>query len=225
MAILLMLSWALGKRCSMHGQALCRWDAICAGPMRVFVFVSLFAATVGTAAFAYDPYPFQRSDGKWGYVNDDHCWVIESQFEDSKAFSEGLAEVKITDDWGYIDKTGSIVIPPQFSDYVGSIDTPKEKGLLRHIVNGTMSFSEGLAAVQVGEKWGFINKNGDMVINPNFLDLGGNGFHESLAFVFINGKYGFIDKTGAVAINPQFSLAFDYFGGFSEGLAAVKIGE
>ena len=45
------------------------------GPMRVFVFVSLFATVVGTAALAYDPYPFKRSDGKWGYVNDDHCCV------------------------------------------------------------------------------------------------------------------------------------------------------
>jgi hypothetical protein len=25
-----------------------------------------------------------------------------------------------------------------------------------------------------------------MVINPNFLDLGGKGFHESLVFVFPN---------------------------------------
>jgi len=41
--------------------------------MRVFVFVSLFATVVGTEALAYDPYPFQRSDGRWGYVNDDHA--------------------------------------------------------------------------------------------------------------------------------------------------------
>jgi hypothetical protein len=177
------------------------WEAAFGGPMRLFCFASILATMVGTAAFAYDPYPFQRSDGKWGYVNDDHCWVIEPQFDFAQPFSEGLAEVKITDDWGYIDKTGSIVIPPQFSDYDGNIDTLKETRPPLHIINGTMSFSEGLAAVQVGGKWGFINKNGAVVINPNFLDVVGGGFREDLAFVFINGKYGFIEKTGAVAVD------------------------
>jgi hypothetical protein len=41
------------------------------------------------------------------------------QFDDCRSFSEGLAVVKIEDKWGYIDKTGKIVINPQFDDAGG----------------------------------------------------------------------------------------------------------
>src|SRR5205823_2011220 len=52
-------------------------------------------------------------------------------------FSEGLASAQ--NGWakyGYIDKTGKIIIPPQF-DF-------------------TDKFSEGLARVKIGNRWGFI---------------------------------------------------------------------
>lgn len=45
--------------------------------MRLFAFVSLLAALVGTAAFGGDPYPFKRSDGKWGYVDNGHFCVVD----------------------------------------------------------------------------------------------------------------------------------------------------
>ena len=46
--------------------------------MRVLASLSLLFALVGTSAFGGDPYPFQRSDGKWGYVDDDHCWMARA---------------------------------------------------------------------------------------------------------------------------------------------------
>ncbi len=49
--------------------------------MRTLIASLVAFLVFATSAAAYDPYPFQRSDGKWGYVNDDHCWVIEPQFE------------------------------------------------------------------------------------------------------------------------------------------------
>ncbi|PSO79918.1 MAG: hypothetical protein BRC51_06045 [Cyanobacteria bacterium SW_12_48_29] len=40
--------------------------------------------------------------------------VINPQFDYAGEFSEGLAPIKISDKWGYIDKTGEMVINPQF---------------------------------------------------------------------------------------------------------------
>ena len=64
-------------------------------------------------------------------------------------------------------------------------------------------------------KHGYINKKGDIVINPQF-DFA-LPFSEGLAPVKLAEKLGYIDKTGKYVINPQFDEAF----GHAEGLAAV----
>src|SRR5262249_49255806 len=50
--------------------------------------------------------------------------------------------------WGFIDKTGSLVIPPRFES--------------------ALSFSEGLAGVLLDGKWGFFDKTGTLVIENQF---------------------------------------------------------
>ena len=85
-----------------------------------------------------------------------------------------------------------------------------------------------LAPVCISGKWGFINKNGKYVINPQFDKVG--YFHCGLAAVRINnnngyysgyGRWGFINADGEYVVNPQ----FDEVHRFYEGVAAVKRGE
>ncbi|ECR3642583.1 WG repeat-containing protein, partial [Campylobacter coli] len=64
------------------------------------------------------------------------------------------------------------------------------------------SFWEGLAGVKLNGKWGFIDKNGEFAIKPNFDDAW--YFREGLAKVGLNGKYGLIDKSGKIVIEPIF---------------------
>lgn len=80
--------------------------------MRIITASIVALLGMATSAAAYDPYPFQGSDGKWGYVNDDHCWVIAPQFEDAEEFNEAYASIQIGDEWGLIDASGNIVIHP-----------------------------------------------------------------------------------------------------------------
>lgn len=80
-----------------------------------------------------------------------------------------------------------------------------------------------------GDKWGFINEKGQIVIKPQFDEVGYSAlahfgedtFSEGFAPVKLNGKFGYIDKTGRIVILPR----FDFVGKFSEGLAGVKIGD
>src|ERR1051325_3968961 len=74
-----------------------------------------------------------------------------------------------------------------------------------------------LYPVVVNDRWGFVDKAGKMVINPQFERAG--SFSEGLAEVRL-GRWGYVDGSGKIVINPQFDRA----AGFSDGLAAVDFG-
>lgn len=166
---------------------------------------------------------------RYGYIDKNGKIAINPQFSHAEDFSEGLALVYAEDPqcdkydylkWmeenapsgymeyihgevtgfskvGYIDKEGALVIKPQFFM--------------------ARAFSDGMAAVNVRDKWGFIDKNGEMVIKPQFDAVG--AFSEGLACVEIGGKWGYINKTGIFVINPKYDDAED----FSEGMASVEV--
>lgn len=70
--------------------------------------------------------------------------------------------------------------------------------------------------IKSGEKWGFIDKNGHYVINPQFLFA--DYFREGIAWVMsLEGQIGFIDKEGKYIIPAIYKDGSP----FSEGLAFV----
>lgn len=109
-------------------------------------------------------------------------------------FFEGLAAFKsqTTGKWGFIDKTGKIVIPAHYE----SVD----------------KFCEGLAAVRFSAtdaqspKWGYIDRTGNVVIQPTFEKQPG-AFSEGLAVVTKrNDKQVLMDKTGAIVSEERNSI-------------------
>jgi hypothetical protein len=115
-------------------------------------------------------------------------WAIPPEFGDARDFHKGLAAVKQNEKYGFIDKTGKVVISPQFDD-LGS-------------------FTKGLAAVEQNGKGGYIDKKGKIVISPQFDYL--DSFTKGLAMFEQNGKWGYIDKKGKVVISPQFDAVGEY---------------
>lgn len=141
--------------------------------------------------------------------------IIEPQFgelhgvsEWADEFREGLAMIEI--DWrkGFINKTGAIVIAPQF-----------QYGY--HFVDGLACVSKGL-----NEKWGYIDKTGNWAIKPVFDDA--SMFSEDWADVKKNGVCLYIDKTGKTVLQPKFQNDRDcstITGSFNQGLARWRNGE
>jgi hypothetical protein len=80
-------------------------------------------------------------------------------------------------------------------------------------------FSDGLAAVLIKNKWGYIDRQGHVAIAPQYTAA--SGFSEGLAAVEVNNKYGFIDRYGKMVIKPKYDFAL----AFTEGVAACSIGD
>ena len=68
---------------------------------------------------------------------------LPGEWEEARAFQEGLAPVKTQGKWGFADKTGKLVIPAQYKE--------------------VRSFSEGLAAVKKDSQWFYIRKDGSLL--------------------------------------------------------------
>ncbi len=82
-----------------------------------------------------------------------------------------------------------------------------------------LDFSEGLALVKKGGKYGYVDKAGVVKVPCEYDDIG--SFSEGLARVKKGGKWGFVDKVGTVKV----PIEYDDAGKFSEGLAKVNKGE
>ncbi|MDR3614348.1 MAG: WG repeat-containing protein [Candidatus Obscuribacterales bacterium] len=171
--------------------------------------------------------------GLWGFVDKDGKKVLPNLYKNVHyEFNEGLTFVQTENGYGYVDENGQIVIAPKFADVgnfsnglapaaVAPSDSEKMTQLSTlqnwrcEFINrsgekiggqyfAARHFSEGLAAVRTGLKWGFIDQAGTLVISANFDDA--RSFSNGLAAVLVGDRWGFIDRTGNFKIQPKFLL-------------------
>jgi hypothetical protein len=167
--------------------------------------------------FHFPPYDWNRAPDD-GWLGNDSVW------QDRTSGWPGQC--------GFIDKTGTRVIPLRFSrvrsfrEGLAYAVKGKISGFINKsgewVINSedgkefTGDFSEGLAIFCKSEKEGCIDKKGNVIIPPKFHCL--HDFsHSRAAFATKNGDYGFIDKTGKIVIQARYKNVRP----FSEGLAAV----
>ena len=179
-------------------------------------------------------YTTEKRQKRYGFANMQGEKVVQPIYYDATPFSEGLAAVKGLDNkWGYIDKSGTVIIPANF--------------------DGAKVFSGEIAPAAVGDKWGLINKMGVFTIEPSFDDINSDGelfialsndkwgwidvngnwviepqFDKTLPFnnadvapVMINGKWAYVNRSGEIVIKRQFDEAYP----FVDDLALVRIGD
>ncbi len=131
---------------------------------------------------------------QYGYIDKEGKIAINPQFNSALSFSdEGLAWVTLGEKGGYIDKDGKYAINLQFTTQKG----PNPWMIMQFLQNyrpQMYSFSEGLAPVMIGEKCGFIDYTGKIIINPQFLTA--YTFEGGLAAVFTESGMAWIDKEG-----------------------------
>ena len=146
-------------------------------------------------------------DNKWVILDPSGVEAAPSrnwQFNELRQYSEGVVAAEIAGKvgWGYMDRDGKLVIPPNRTwSKVGD-------------------FHDGRAAVSVShESWGFIDKSGAVVIEPAYHST--DYFSNGLAAVKKAGRWGFIDKAGQVVVPLRYSS--DNWRRFNNGMAAVRL--
>jgi hypothetical protein len=209
---------------------------------RVFYLTIIVACLISckqnSNQFDYSIIPV-KSGEKWGYIDKEGKYLINPQFDNAYLFVNGMAKVLIDKKYGFISKDGKYQVNPlyknasSFNEDISCVVVENgypsyinKKGEVLFTVNNAeycRNFHEGLAAVCIKDKWGFIDKKGKINIQPQFEEVSDfkNGYSvisqkckEEVLKGFINGK-------GEVKINPQFKDAYP----FSENLALVKLSD
>lgn len=170
----------------------------------------------------------------WGYIDTHGDFAISPRFESGPndhvwSFSDGLAKVEVNKRYGFIDHSGSFVIPPKllyaesfhdgFAEVVvdgpcvympeGACATPQIVGLPSQLRSDTVAKPRNCKVT-------FMDKQGRIISDKGF-DYAMQ-FQEDFAPVLVDKKWGYIDRTGELVIGPRFDGAIP----FSDGLARVN---
>lgn len=156
---------------------------------------SFFIDTKGARAFGSRKAVSGFSEGlaafwenrKAGVIDRTGKVVIPAQkFDLIREFHGGFAQAIVDGKLGFIDKTGSWIIQPQYHAYNDSDEPPAG------------NFSEGLVWVQRDSDGlcGYLDKSGKTVIPFQFTNA--NDFEHGLAFVGLEEGYAYIDKSGKI---------------------------
>lgn len=103
--------------------------------------------------------------------------------------------------WGYIDTSGTVVVPPNYS-------------FARDFVNE-------IGIVELDKKWGVVNKKATVLVPCNYdnVDFLENTDEKIIRISLHQQKYGLIDSLGQITV----SSSYDKIGDFSENRLAVML--
>lgn len=178
-------------------------------------------------------------NGKWGYIDKSGKIIVKPIYDYGSYGENGYIMVRKNGKMGVIDKTGKEIVSPEHTEHnvvktfgknflVGNVNKwicvdPSGKEIFYKTYEEVWPFSEGLAAVSVytklgfieNYKWGFIDSSGKEVIPVHYDSIIRNngftgGFKGGIVFVKQNGKWSMIDKKGEAVGSVKFSSLSEY---------------
>lgn len=187
-----------------------------------------------------------------GYTNKYGKIFIKDTFVKSFPYENGLARVVTKGEYpqynwddaaGYIDRTGKFVIPPVYDEYglddyfqdgyvrfesgvyEGFLDT-KGDTVIPPIYDRIRDFSEGMAAVDIDNKWNFIDRKGNILLKEWYDDVHDfsngmavvNNWSDQSPITYVNLKGESLQLDTAIFENID-----AYANDFNEGLAVAEL--
>lgn len=168
-----------------------------------------------------------KSNGKTGILNLEGKIVVPIKYSDIFTAIYGNWKVKENYKYGVLDRNGTEILPVMYDNIIQAgqnlilakffgkwagftgkgawIFPPKYQEVFPADDDG------GYTPVQLNNKWGYINANGQEVIPPRY-DTAGDFSNEMFAWVSINHKRGAIGRNGEELI----PIKYDYIGKFTQ---------
>ena len=153
---------------------------------------------------------------------------INPRHNDNYADNYNVAMIDEESDgkWGFIDKTGKIVVFPQydavegFREGLAVVEKDGKRGFIdktgREVIplryEWAQSFENGLSAIEKSGKWGFVDKTGKEVVSPHYDNV--YYFGEGLIGVIVDDQTGFVDETGKEIVSPRYDLGLNSCEGY-----------
>lgn len=163
-------------------------------------------------------------NGKCGLIDQSGVQLIPAKFELVATYNRGHAVVLDRGNYGIVDANGDYLIKPNYKlitmydDVIAALDHQQNwhlfdssgKLLPLHIdgavgENSQPWLYDGMAAVIIGDKCGFINSRGEVAITPQY-DLTKH-FSSGYGLVQKGGMWRYIDKTGKLIKSMTFADA------------------
>lgn len=153
---------------------------------------------------------YLRQGDKWGMCDISGTLIVPVKYDDVSYYANLIAMVKLGTKWNVLDcKNGEL--------------SQRNYDMVYKLTTGVQTDNSMIKGyyVQKGDKWGYIDSFGNVVIELKYEAL--DKFDElGRARVIYNGKFGVVDCGGAVIIPP----AYDYLDAFGEtDITVAQIGD
>ena len=154
-----------------------------------------------TAAITNGEYICFEENGLWGVMDAGGKITTKPQFSAKPTLTKNNVLFVLNYKDGYILNAGYFNVNGQsLTKSISDLSYPFENG---------QSFSNGMAAVKMNGKWGFINSSGELAIPCSFDNIN-SGFNSGVAWVTGKAKdgklkLGLINKKGQYIFEPQFT--------------------
>lgn len=145
-----------------------------------------------------------EKNGKWALIN-----------EKLDPITDFVYDTVLLDDYGFCSSFGAAVVKTGDTYSLINVEGKELFGGFEAI-EIPASETEPVAVMKNG-KWGFVDRDGKMVISANYDQA--RSFSLGMAPVMIDGKWGYIDQNNKVVIEPQYTDATAFS---PDGSAVVK---
>lgn len=189
-------------------------------------------------AYSYsEGFSMVLENGKYYYISSANQKIWDG-YEQATLFKNGVAAVKQGDKWSLITTSGEKITDTEYTDVLvdednicsnnGVIFVSEGKGYYMVDTEGKKIsdtvyedaepfFESNITAIKKDGKWGFVNTEGDIIIEPQYEDA--RTFGKGIGAVQKDGTWGFVNSENRMVIEPVFEDAKCFS---SNGIAPVK---